>query len=149
MHRTRHGAGRILAMRDGNDAGPFNQPHGRLQAHEAIQAGRADDGTISFGADTERCEASGNSDACATRRATRVAVQCVGIAGLATHTAPATNAMRAAKIRPFAQVGFAKDDGACGAKTGYERRVVAGLEVRQRERTGMRWQAISGGDVGF
>ncbi len=143
------GARRILAVCDGNDAVATDQAETRLDPHDAIDAGRANDGAIGFRANGKCGQVGRNGDRRAAGRSAGVAARIVRISGLSTDAAPAARRSGRAKVGPFAQVGFAQDDRTRVAQSRNQKSVIGGAVCGERQRTGGRVHAITGVDVGF
>ena len=58
-----HWAGGVLRMRDRDHAGPANQADSRLDPHDAVSRGWADDGPVRFGADSGGTKVGGDGHA--------------------------------------------------------------------------------------
>ena len=82
-HRARHGACRVLTGRNGNDALLTDQTKGRFDADHAVQCGRTDDRSIGLRSDGQRRKPRGDGHRRTAGRAAGVAVQHIGVVGLA------------------------------------------------------------------
>ncbi len=135
-HAAGHRSGGVLAERDRDDAVAADQADRRLQPDHAADRGRADDAAVGFGADAGGGEVGRNGDRAAGTGAAGIAIQHVGIAGLAAAGAPSGSGMGGTEVRPFAQVGLAQDDRAGLAQALDQEGVAGGPEILQRQRTG-------------
>jgi len=146
-HGAGHGAGGVLAVRDGNDAAAAEKADGGFDAHDAVHGRRADDGAIGLRAHGDGAKIGGDGGARSGARSAGVAVERVGIAGLAAAPAPSAYGTRRAEIGPFAEVGFAENDGAGGAQALHDGGVARCGSIDQRQRTGGGVQLVGGIDI--
>ena len=146
-HGARHRSGRILVVRDRNNAGPVDEAERRFHADERTGAGRTDDRAIGLSPDADRREAGRDGRTGAGARAARIAIQRVRIRALPAARTPAARRLRRADVRPLRKVRLAEDDGAGGAQPRDERRVARRGDARERERAGRRHHAVARRDV--
>ena len=144
---ARHRAGGVLAVRKRDDAGPADEPDGRLDAHEAVHGRRAHHRAVGLGAHAHGGEARGDGGAGAGRRAARRAVERVRVPRLPADAAPAGRRARGAEVGPLAEVRLAEDHGAGLAELRDQRRISSGDVLGERERAGGRGHGAGGLDV--
>ena len=135
-NRAGHRPGGILTAADRDDMSPADQPDGGLIPDDAVDRGGAGDRSVGLRTDGEIDQPGGDRSAAAARRAARVAIKRVGIAGLPADRAPARDRLARADIRPFAEVGLAEDDRARSPQPRDQRCIAAGDVVGQREAAG-------------
>ncbi len=109
-HRPGHGSGRILVVGNGNDPGPADESHGRLDAYDPVGVGRTDDGAVGPGSDGGGAEIGRDGHSRAGAGSAGIAVQGVGIPGEAAASAPAAGGAGGTEVGPLAEVGLPQQD---------------------------------------
>ena len=146
-HRAGHRPGGVLARRNRNHSGTRHQADRRLHADQTADRRRTDDRTVGFGADGEGREAGCRRGAGACGRTTRVAVENVGVAGLAAAAAPAARRAGGAEVGPLREIGLAEDDRAVRTQPLDQESVASRPVSGQRQRPGAGRHPIGGVDV--
>ena len=144
VHRDRrvddvagHRAGRVLLGGDGYDPGPAHEAERGLVADHAVDAGRADDRAVGLRADRRPGRSAAATAAPEPlRRSAGVAIEDVGVVGLATDGAPAGGGEGATEVGPLGEVRLAEDDRTGGAEPAHELRVLGRARPEQRPRPG-------------
>ena len=146
QHRRRVGHGarvrthRVLDVRDRHHARAAGEPDRRLEAHHAVDVGRADDAAVGLRSERHRGEVRGRRRARAGARAAGVAIERVRVVGQAAAARPAAGREERAEVRPLREVRLAEDHRAARAQLGRHRRVLHGA-ARRPGRTSPRWSA--------
>ena len=139
LHAARERPGGILAEGDRHDAGPGHQPHGRLDADDAVGEGGHQDRARGLGADRHGTQAGGHrrgrSGAGGGHRQRRV----MGVDDLSAQRAVAAGHAGRQVVGQLGHVGLADDQRPGRAQTADQGR------VGRRERIGQRQGAGAGG----
>ena len=129
-------SGGVLADADRDDPAAADHADGRFIPDDAVDRGGAGDRSVGFGADRKVDLARRHRRARSARRSARIAIERMGVAGLATDRAPARDRVGRADIGPFGEVGLAQDDRPRRAQPGDERGVAIGDIVDQGKASG-------------
>ena len=148
-HRSSHRPGRVLRMGDRDDAAARHQTHCRFDADQGLLAGGTQDRSVRFRADRNSAQACCRGSRRARRRAARIEIQHVRVAGEASPRAPTVERSEPPEVRPLRQVRFAEDDGARGAQLTDEVCVPRNATADQGERAGRRLHVVVGRNVVF
>ena len=146
-HGARHRAGRVLRVRDRDDAGSAQQPDRRLHAHQRAMIRRRDDRAVRLASDARGCQARGNGGTSPRAGSRCVAIEHVRVATKAAASRPAAGGPRRSEVRPFAQVRLSEDDSARLAQSRDDERVDRGDGAVERERPGGGGHPARDGDV--
>ena len=133
MNRLGHGAGSVLRARNRHHMRSADDADTRLETHHTVDRCRTSDRAIGLCSNSAPSKASCYRRAASRRRATRIAVNRVRIAGEPSHSAPSARRISRTDIGPLTQVCFAQDNSACCAHIGDQRRIAAGEVVAQRQ----------------
>src|SRR6266404_3490283 len=131
-----HRPGRVLAVRDGNDAGAADQSHRWFNTHERVRIRRTNYRAIGFGADADGREIRRHRSTGPGARAAWIAIKHVRIFRLPAPPAPAAGRMAGTKVGPLAQISFAEDYGARLAQLLSDGRILKRTRSAQRQRAG-------------
>ena len=128
--------GGVLADADRDDPAATDHADGGLVPDDAVDRGGAGDRSVGLCADRKVDFARRHRRARSARRTARIAVECMGVAGLAADRAPARDRVGRADIGPFGEVGLAQDDRPRRAQPGDERGIAVGDIVDQGKASG-------------
>src|SRR5437879_613921 len=148
-HRARVDSDRVLRVRDRHYAGATGKTDRGLQADYAVHIPGADDAPVGFSAQRDRREVGRSGRAGARAGPTCVAVDSVGIVGLAADAGPSTARLERAEVGPLGKVCLAENHGPIRAQVCRHSRVSNRRCAEKRERAGGRLHPVAGGDVGF
>jgi len=146
-HRAAHRAGGVLRVRDRDDARAADEADRGLDADESAVVGRRDDRAVGLGPHRHGAQARRRGGPGAGARARGVAVERVGIPGLAAAATPAARGVRRAEIRPLREIGLAEEDRP-GVAQALDHVCIGGrTRIDQGERSRGRLHAVRGADV--
>ena len=106
---TGHRARGVLLSGDRHDPGTRDQSEGGLVPDDAVGAGRADDRPVGLRADRHLGQRRGDTRAGTRRRATRIAIEDMGVGGQPADRTPPARRVGAAEVGPLRQVRLADD----------------------------------------
>ena len=136
----RHRPGCVLAPRDRHHPLGRHQPDRGLQPDDPAACGRGRDRAVGLGADGERGQPGGDRGPAPGARPGGSAVEGIRVAGQTAVRAPAGGGVVVADVGPLAEVGLAEHDQAGVTESAYQRCVLLGRRVGERQRAGRRGQ---------
>src|SRR5436309_755133 len=104
-------ANRVLRVRNRNDTSPANESDGRLNCRDAIGITGANDAPVSLAAERDSGEVGGSRRTGTRARTAGIAIDAIWIVRLPAPARPAADRFEGAEVRPFREIGFAKDHG--------------------------------------